>query len=89
MADALNAALAAANNPQQTLDAFAGGLGTLAAIEFVPAEGFCTAAIRRIRLYNHDGSVPRQNNALGGESITVKPMLPRHAIRTINLRRIQ
>ncbi|WP_342712837.1 histidine kinase [Bradyrhizobium sp. B124] len=37
VADALNAALAAANNPQQTLDAFAGGLGTLAAIEFVPA----------------------------------------------------
>ncbi|WP_375775928.1 histidine kinase [Bradyrhizobium sp. ma5] len=37
VADALNAALAAASNPQQTLDAFAGGLGMPAAIEFVPA----------------------------------------------------
>ncbi|WP_248114375.1 histidine kinase [Bradyrhizobium sp. 2S1] len=37
VADALNAALAAAHNPQQTLNAFAGGLGTLSAIEFVPS----------------------------------------------------
>lgn len=36
MADALNGALAAAGNPQQTLDAFAGGLGSSGAIAFVP-----------------------------------------------------
>ena len=41
------------------------------AIEFVPAEGFCTAAIRRIRLYDHDCRFlfPRQNSASDGELI--------------------
>jgi len=34
VAEALNAALAATGNPQQALDAFAGGLGTSGAIEF-------------------------------------------------------
>src|SRR5689334_3670357 len=34
VADALNAALAASNNPRQTLDAFEHGLGTLAALTF-------------------------------------------------------
>src|SRR5215813_7286569 len=38
VADALNAALAAAGNPQQALDAFAGGLGTSETIEFLRAE---------------------------------------------------
>jgi hypothetical protein len=46
----------------------------VSAIEFVPAEGFCTAAIRRIRLYNHGCSVPRQNSSSDGKSMTVKPM---------------
>jgi hypothetical protein len=41
-------------------------------IEFVSAEDFCTAAIRRIRFYNHDCSVPRQNSASDGESMTWK-----------------
>ncbi|WP_461353705.1 histidine kinase [Bradyrhizobium sp. USDA 4454] len=36
VAEALNAALAAADNPQQALDAFAASLGTPAAIAFVP-----------------------------------------------------
>ncbi|WP_338028963.1 histidine kinase [Bradyrhizobium septentrionale] len=36
VADALNAALAAAGNPQRTLDAFAAGLGSHEAIAFVP-----------------------------------------------------
>src|ERR1700748_737349 len=38
VADALNAALATAGNPQQALDAFARGLGTSESIEFVRAE---------------------------------------------------
>jgi two-component system sensor histidine kinase UhpB len=38
VADALNATLAAASNPQQALDAFAGGLGSPEAIAFVPSE---------------------------------------------------
>lgn len=37
VAGALNAALAAAGNPQRTLDAFAGGLGSDEAIAFVPS----------------------------------------------------
>jgi two-component system, NarL family, sensor histidine kinase UhpB len=36
VATALNAALAAAHNPEQTLNAFAGGLGTSEAIKFIP-----------------------------------------------------
>lgn len=60
VADALNAALAAANNPQQTLDAFAGGLGTLAAIEFVPAGSKSS----RTTTETHPGNVPAWFTAL-------------------------
>jgi hypothetical protein len=40
----------------------------VSAIEFVPVEGFCTAAIRGIRFYNHDCRLfLRQNSASDGE----------------------
>jgi signal transduction histidine kinase len=47
LADALNAALTTVGNPQQTLDAFAGGLGTSEAIEFArPGTAPDGAAVR-------------------------------------------
>jgi hypothetical protein len=41
----------------------------VSAIEFVPVESFCTAAIRRIHVCNHDGRAgfPSQNSASDGE----------------------
>ncbi|MGY4314981.1 histidine kinase [Bradyrhizobium sp. JR3.5] len=60
VANALNAALAAASNPQQTLDAFADGLGTLAGIEFVPAG----SRPPRTATDTHRGNVPAWFTAL-------------------------
>jgi hypothetical protein len=44
------------------------------AIKFVPAEGFCTTAIGRIRVCNHDGRTgfPCQNSASDGELLIGK-----------------
>jgi signal transduction histidine kinase len=60
VADALNAALAAAANPQQALDAFAEGLGTSEAIEFLRAGPKPDRAPVRV----HDGNVPAWFTAL-------------------------
>lgn len=52
VADALNAALATARNPEQTLAAFAGGLGTAQTIRFLPpdvAADHPSAAVRNSR----------------------------------------
>nr|WP_050626688.1 histidine kinase [Bradyrhizobium sp. UFLA03-84] len=60
VADALNAALAAANNPRETLDAFAGALRLPAPIAFVPpgTEG------QRTSSYIYHGNVPAWFTAL-------------------------
>jgi len=52
VADALNAALTAIGNPQSALDAFARGLGTSDAIEFV------RSGLTPTRTIVHDGKVP-------------------------------
>ena len=46
----------------------------VSAIEFVPAEGFCTTAIGRMRVCNHDGRTgfPCQNSASDGELLIGK-----------------
>ncbi len=54
VADGLNAALATAGNPQQALDAFASGLGTAEAIEFLRSG----PAPDRSAVRPHDGRVP-------------------------------
>lgn len=54
VANALNAALAAAANPQQALEAFADGLGTSEAIAFVRAGPKAEPTVTR----THDGNVP-------------------------------
>jgi two-component system sensor histidine kinase UhpB len=54
VAEALNAALTTVGNPQQALDAFAGGLGTSAAIEFVRPGPTADRSAARV----HDGDVP-------------------------------
>jgi signal transduction histidine kinase len=54
VADALNAALTTVGNPQQALNAFAAGLGTSEAIEFLRSGP--TPERSAVRL--HDGSVP-------------------------------
>lgn len=56
VADALNAAVAAAGNPQQTLDAFTRHLGTSEAIQFVPSGA--AADSRITRMHDGNGSVP-------------------------------
>lgn len=60
VAEALNAALAAAGNPQQALDAFGRGLGTSEAIEFARAGN----TPQRATVPAHDGNVPAWFTAL-------------------------
>jgi len=60
VAEALNAALAAAGNPQQALDAFASGLGTSETIEFL-RPGTMPG---RITPRTHDSNVPAWFTAL-------------------------
>ncbi|MCC8954177.1 histidine kinase [Bradyrhizobium sp. Pear77] len=60
VADALNAALAAADNPQQTLDAFAGALRMPAAIAFVPSG----SERQRVASDTYRGGVPAWFTAL-------------------------
>lgn len=60
IAAALNASLAVAGNPQQTLDAFAGRLGTDEAIEFMPRGTVSSHAFIR----THDGRIPAWFTAL-------------------------
>jgi len=60
VAEALNAALAAAGNPQPALEAFARGLGTSEAIEFVRPGTVPDRASLRV----HDGGVPAWFSAL-------------------------
>jgi signal transduction histidine kinase len=60
VADALNAALATAGNPQQTLDAFARTLGASEAIEFLPRGSLPNHTTRRLP----DTTVPEWFTAL-------------------------
>jgi signal transduction histidine kinase len=60
VAEALNAALAAAGNPQPALEAFARGLGTSEAIEFVRPGTVRDRTTVRV----HDGNVPAWFSAL-------------------------
>ena len=60
LAEALNAALTTVGNPQQALDAFAGGLGTSEAIEFLPVG----TTPHRITPRTYAGNVPAWFTAL-------------------------